>query len=142
MYNPVNVTAQPSSILKKALYGLLICTVVIALYQTSHALLYSLPILVACLWYGRKLHGNQLPFLKTRHWRLFNDEFELQLEDGTSHHKLAVEIEYVRPTFVVFKYKVASKWHWEILLQRDCEPEGFRQLKAMLKMKQQSLSSS
>lgn len=141
MYNPVNVTVQPSSVLKKALYGLLICTVAITLYQTSHALYYSLPVLAAAAWYARKLIRKELPFLKRRHWRLFNDEFELQFHDDASE-KLNVLVEYVRPSFVVLKFHRDNAWHWDIVLQKDCEAEPFRQFKAMLKLKQQASSLS
>jgi hypothetical protein len=115
--------------------------VIVTLYQTSHAPIYAIPIIFVCGFYGIRLQQNHWTFLKLRRWQLFNGKFSLEFEQHPSH-KVEVIPVYVRPHFIILKYKRDQTHDWDILLQRDCEHEGFRQLKAMLKIQQQSLQEN
>lgn len=138
MYNPVNVAVQSSQFLKQALYGILICTVLVTLYQSSHAPLYSTPVVFLCWFYALRVKHNHWSFLTSRHWRLFNGQFELAIGKKEAE-PVDVIVQYVRPSFIILKFNLDGRWQWDILLQQNCEYEGFRQLKAMLKIQQQSL---
>lgn len=134
MYNPVNVTVQPSFFIKWALYALTSVTGLIAFLQTLHATLYGLPIYIACLWYVFKIRRRDFYFLKLRHWRLLNGQFSLQIDDLAPMENVMVDVLYVRPTFVILNIHMDGHWQRDIVLERDCDAECFRQFKAMLNL--------
>jgi len=134
VYNPVDVTVQPSFFIKWVLYALTSVTGLIAFLQTLHAPLYGLPIYIACLWYVSKIRCRDFYFLKLRHWRLLNGQFSLQIDDLAPMENVMVDVLYVRPTFVVLNIHMDGYWQRDIVLERDCDAECFRQFKAMLNL--------
>ena len=114
------------------LWALLVTAVFVTLLNTRHVLIFSIPVLLLCAWYGYRVLKNDWPFLKNRQWRLFNGRFTLQYDGRAEFKHLKVEPVYIRPNFVVLKFQIEKTWYWDILLKPNCDSEGFRQLKASL----------
>lgn len=143
MYNPVNLTVQPSVVLKQSQYAihlaLLLAYAHLLLNTTRYStLLYLVPVLLIQGLYYLRLSYGKFIYLQTRHWRFFNGTVQLRL--ASENTLVEVRPVQVLPKVILLKYRYLDNsqgkwrsWSWDILTQSACEAEPFRQLRALFR---------
>ena len=139
MYNPVNARVTPSRFLTTGQYGLHVVLLLVSLASIPAVFYhYLIPLFAVQARHFHRLYHGRLLYLQTRHWRLHNGQWTLQVLQGPVAgqvvNEVQVELHHLWPSLAIFRFKMNGRWLWEIIYQDAVDAESFRQLRAVLNL--------